>query len=283
VLVAVSFAGLNFTEETMISDEKIIEARLYRPLLGHTNRINALVAVEHQQRLFSCSNDCTIRSWNTHKGYCDMVYQFSDPIYCALYDNSREMLFTGGWDRQLRAIDLKDNVVDQSFGASKEAIRTLHLSGKTLYIAGQEPVVRAFDLETAQIKEFKDQHTSWITCIATFPRFDDSGKPKSNWLLTGSDDCSVKIWDADKTTFLTELVGHKNGVTCITLANNELFTGSLDHYVRIWDIPSIDERLNELAMMAAEDIRGRIMRKLDRGKKKAKKGAKGGAKKKGKK
>ena len=84
-----------------------------------------------------------------------MVYQFSDPIYCALYDNTREMLFTGGWDRQLRAIDLKDNVVDQSFGASKEAIRTLHLTGKTLYIAGQEPVVRAFDLETAQIKELK--------------------------------------------------------------------------------------------------------------------------------
>lgn len=193
------------------------------------------------------------------------------------------MLFTGGWDRQLRAIDLKDGVVDQSFGASKEAIRTLHLAGKTLYIAGQEPVVRAFDLETAAIKEFKDQHTSWITCIATIPRFDESRKLKNTWLLTGSDDCSVKIWDADKTTFLTELLGHKNGVSCMTLANNELFTGSLDHYVRIWDLPSIDEKLNELAMMAAEDIRGRIMRKLDRGKKKPKKGVKGGAKKKGKK
>lgn len=64
------------------------------------------------------------------------------------------------------------------------------------------------------------------------------------------------------------MVGHKNGVSCMTLANNQLFTGSLDHYVRIWDIDSIDEKLYELAMMAAEDIRGRIMRKNDRGKKK---------------
>jgi WD40 repeat protein len=149
------------------------------------------------------------------------------------------------------------------------------LAGKILYVAGQEPTIRAFDLETGAVKEFKDQHSSWITCIVTFPRFDICGKPKTTWLLSGSDDCTVKIWDADKTTFLTELVGHKNGVSCMTLANNELFTGSLDHYVRIWDIPSIDEKLSELALMAAEDVRSRIMRKLDRGKKKGKKGAKG--------
>jgi hypothetical protein len=77
-----------------------------------------------------------------------MIYQFTDPIYTALYDATREMLFTGGWDRQLRAIDLKDKVVDTSFGASKEAIRCLHLFGKILFVAGQEPVVRSFDLET---------------------------------------------------------------------------------------------------------------------------------------
>ena len=44
--------------------------------------------------------------------------------------------------------------------------------------------------------------------------------------------------------------------------------------MRIWDIPSIDEKLSELALMAAEDTRSRIMRKLDKGKKK-KKGKKG--------
>lgn len=87
-------------------------------------------------RLFSCSNDCTIRQWDTLSGICDLIYHFENPIYCALYDKTRNMLFSGGWDRQLRAIDLKDGVVDQSFVCSKEAIRTLHLSGKTLYIAG---------------------------------------------------------------------------------------------------------------------------------------------------
>jgi WD40 repeat protein len=82
--------------------------------------------------------------------------------------------------------------------------------------------------------------------MLTIPRLDEAGRVKTNWLLSGSDDCSVKIWDADKAIFLTELVNHKNAVSCMTLANNELFTGSLDHYVRIWDLPSIDEKLREL-------------------------------------
>lgn len=190
-------------------------------------------------------------------------------------------MFTGGWDRQLRAIDLKDGVVDQSFGASKEAIRTLHMNGKWLYVAGQEPLVRAFDLETGIVKEFKGQHSSWITCIITFPRLDENGKVKTNWMLSGSDDCTVKIWDADSGAFLTELIGHKNGVSCMTLANNELFTGSLDHYVRIWDIPSIDEKIYMLACMADEDIRSRKLRRMIIPKKGkgGKAGAKGPAKK----
>jgi len=40
------------------------------------------------------------------------VFQFNDPIFVTLFDKPRNMLFTGGWDRQLRAIDLKEGIVD---------------------------------------------------------------------------------------------------------------------------------------------------------------------------
>lgn len=89
---------------------------------------------------------------------------------------------------------------------------------------------------------------------------------------------------------MTELVGHKNGVTSMAFANNELFTGSLDHYVRIWDVQSIYDKIDELATMAAEDIRSRKLRRVadvKKGKKapgkSASKGALKGGKGKGKK
>lgn len=64
----------------------------------------------------------------------------------------------------------------------------------------------------------------------------------------------------------------------MAFANNELFTGSLDHYVRIWDIESIDEKLGELALMAAEDIRSRKLRRMPNIKPGKKPLAKGGSK-----
>ena len=33
------------------------------PLIGHTNKINAMEALKGSDRLFSASNDCTIREW----------------------------------------------------------------------------------------------------------------------------------------------------------------------------------------------------------------------------
>lgn len=93
-------------------DKKVQEAELYLPLMGHVNKVNALVPIMGKNRLYSCSNDCTIRLWDTEKGICDLVYKFSDPIYTALYDRTRDMLFTGGWDKQIRAIDIKDGIVD---------------------------------------------------------------------------------------------------------------------------------------------------------------------------
>ena len=59
------------------------------------------------------------------------------------------------------------------------------------------------------------------------------------WLLSGSDDNTIRIWDLRTTKVLEELTGHHNGVTSLTFANNELFSGSQDHYIICWDVDEI--------------------------------------------
>ena len=47
------------------------------PLLGHTNKINALEAVEPIGKLFSASNDCTMRQWPMDNiGVCERIFKF---------------------------------------------------------------------------------------------------------------------------------------------------------------------------------------------------------------
>jgi len=47
------------------------------PLLGHTNKITHLEASEKLCKLFSCSNDCTMRQWSMENiGVCDRIFKF---------------------------------------------------------------------------------------------------------------------------------------------------------------------------------------------------------------
>ena len=46
------------------------------------------------------------------------IYKFAEPMYCSLVHNDLNLLFTGSWDKIVRAIDLKTGEVDQSFVAA---------------------------------------------------------------------------------------------------------------------------------------------------------------------
>ena len=127
----------------------------------------------------------------------------------------------------MKAIDFKTGEVDRSFIASGEAIKCMLIYDKWLFVAGDDPVIRSFDLTTGESKTFEG-HKSWILCLLTFTSHNADGSIKSQWLLSGSDDNTGRIWDIKTGFCVEELLGHRNGVTCMTIANNDLFTGSYD-------------------------------------------------------
>ena len=81
--------------------------------------------------------------------------------------------------------------------------------------------------------------------ITTLVQRKEDGSIKSEWLFSSSDDNTVRIWDIKTGLCLEELIGHKNGVTCMTFANNQLFTGSYDHYMIQWDLADIELKIQE--------------------------------------
>ncbi|MDW8002975.1 MAG: WD40 repeat domain-containing protein [Deltaproteobacteria bacterium] len=60
------------------------------------------------------------------------------------------------------------------------------------------------------------------------------------YLLSGSDDCTIILWDVNKGTLLHVYRGHTQGISCLALSpNGRLFaSGSWDATVRVWDIES---------------------------------------------
>lgn len=213
------------------------------------------------------------------------MIKYADPVTCGLIDEARDFLITGSWDRTVTALDLKKNEIDKQWVGTRDCVKCLHLFDKWLFVAGLDQVIRAFCLESGKTKVFEG-HTSWILTMKTYVKYKEDGSVQSQWLLSGSDDNTVRIWDIATTNCLEELQGHKNGIQAITFANNDLFTGSFDNYIICWSLPDIEEKIRETQAMMAEDLRSKKFEAFEaymESKGKRKKGkAKGKAKGKGK-
>jgi WD40 repeat protein len=96
------------------------------PMIGHTNRINGLD--QAGGLIYSCANDCTVRQWETQGGCCVNIFKFADPINATKVDFPNSFMYTASWDKMIRVVDLKKNVIMKSFVASKETIKTIKLS-----------------------------------------------------------------------------------------------------------------------------------------------------------
>ena len=65
------------------------------------------------------------------------------------------MLFVGSFDHSVKAIDLVNGEVDRSWIASRESIKCLMIHNDKLYVAGDESVIREYDLVKEVVEEGK--------------------------------------------------------------------------------------------------------------------------------
>ena len=78
-----------------------------------------------------------------------------------------------------------------------------------------------------------------VTCIGL--------SPDGNQIVSGSDDKSVRVWDANTGEQLRELQGHTSSVISVAFSHdgNRIVSGSYDNSVRVWDAKT-GEQLREL-------------------------------------
>ncbi|KAK6470619.1 striatin-4-like isoform X1 [Huso huso] len=181
-------------------------------LAGHTDAVWGLAFSPAQHRLVSCSADGTIRIWDTSKTPAclsvfnkakehgiptSVAFVNSDPTQGVVsYRGGETLLYDLNTEQSILELDTK----------SKEGSTLINrvLSHPSLPVsitAHENRSIRFLDNKTGKVIHSMVAHLDAVTCLAA--------DPKGAYLISGSHDCSVRLWTLDSRTCVQEITAHR--------------------------------------------------------------------------
>uniref|UniRef100_A0A8C2ZBT4 Striatin n=1 Tax=Cyclopterus lumpus TaxID=8103 RepID=A0A8C2ZBT4_CYCLU len=189
-------------------------------LCGHTDSVWGVVYSSAHQRLLSCSADGTVRLWNAadtspslavfnERGgeelgvptSVDLVS--SDPAHMVTSFTSGHI---GLFNMETQQLVLKLESANVVLLTSPEAPCKINkvLSHPTLPItitAQEDRHIQFFDNNTGKLIHSMVAHLDSVTCLAV--------DPNGLYLMSGSHDCSVRLWNMETKTCIQEFTAHR--------------------------------------------------------------------------
>ena len=217
----------------------------------HESRVTAICKCQDKRSNslnLSVSVDKTAKIWDPNKE--DRVVELSghsEAILCTVWKNG--VLATGSEDLTvkvwpaMKAEDL-DNFIQRK-GKSKisspvEPLTTLHghkgpvtsivfsKSSACLISGSQDQTVIFWDtVNFQQMRMMRNCHKDWISALAL-------SDLSPNYLVTGSNDFNLKLWDIDSDKEKTLFTGHTSAVTCLDFSQGCVVSGDVEGRVKVW-------------------------------------------------
>ncbi|XP_042704360.2 striatin isoform X4 [Chrysemys picta bellii] len=183
--------------------------------VGHTDAVWGLVYSGAHQRLLSCSADGTVRLWkaseiapalnifndNQEMGIPSSVdLVSSDPSHMVASFNSGHTCIFNMETRQ-RILTLESNI-DTTANSSCQINRVV--SHPTLPIsitAHEDRHIKFYDNNTGKLIHAMVAHLDAVTSLAV--------DPNGLYLMSGSHDCSIRLWNLESKTCIQEFTAHR--------------------------------------------------------------------------
>uniref|UniRef100_A0AAZ3QNZ8 Striatin n=1 Tax=Oncorhynchus tshawytscha TaxID=74940 RepID=A0AAZ3QNZ8_ONCTS len=185
-------------------------------LLGHTDSVWGVVYSSAHQRLLSCSGDGTVRLWNAantspalavfnEKGELgvptsvDLVC--SEPAHMVTSFSTGEI---GLFNMETRQLILKLDQTGEPGKLQAPCKINKVLSHPTLPItitAQEDRHIQFFDNNTGKCIHSMVAHLDAVTSLAV--------DPNGLYLMSGSHDCSIRLWNMESKTCIQEFTAHR--------------------------------------------------------------------------
>jgi F-box/WD-40 domain protein 7 len=194
-------------------------------LSGHTDAVRALVIHEvsksdknMRDRLFTGSYDHTIRAFDVVTlEPLAVLTGHGGPVRTLVVALDR--VFSGSYDKTIRVWDAVKLKEIKALTGHKDAVRAL-IAHKNINKHSMNATTKTETTTTANDEANNDTISS----------------SKNPIVLSGSDDSTVRAWDARTLKCLQVCVGHEDNVRVLALDSRFLYSGSWDKTIRCWDL-----------------------------------------------
>ncbi|NWX46654.1 STRN protein, partial [Steatornis caripensis] len=207
--------GWNITNPNIDPYDSYDPSVLRGAFIGHTDAVWGLVYSGANQRLLSCSADGTIRLWkateiapalnifneNQEMGIPSSVdLVSSDPsLMVASFNSGHTSIFN--METRQRILTL-ESTVDTTVSSSCQINRVI--SHPTLPIsitAHEDRHIKFYDNNTGKLIHSMVAHLDAVTSLAV--------DPNGLYLMSGSHDCSIRLWNLESKTCIQEFTAHR--------------------------------------------------------------------------
>ncbi|MBW4619092.1 MAG: NACHT domain-containing protein [Cyanosarcina radialis HA8281-LM2] len=218
----------------------------------------ASVAWNSDGMLATGSADKIVRVWHPETSNCLKVLSgHEDEIWCVAWHQEGKILASSSDDRTIRLWDTQTGNCLQTLVGHSNSVSSIawDLDGQTLASSSRDRTIRLWDFVTGECLHVLSNHNSWVWSVdwspfaqrsrREFPPMPDGRlaptppflRGVGGILASGSQDCTVRLWDARTGACLKTLQGYQGAVRTVTwsLPCGVLASGSDDGIVRLWN------------------------------------------------
>lgn len=205
----------------------LVSGECLATLEGHTDFIKSLVVVVDS--LYTGSSDCFLRRWNLVTYKCTAVEkQHKRAIESLAVSVDGQFIYSGSSDSTVKKWDTKTLSVIQTLEGHDTVVYCVRCSsdGEDVWTASADKTVKRWNTTTGQV-DMVLQHPDRVKSLVL-------AEP---YVVTGSSDDDVRVWDIASGKLVCTIEGHFDEVGSLDYnSGTTVYSGSLDCSVRKWSL-----------------------------------------------